>query len=155
MADRVAKDRQQAERELNQQIQKFARLMNEGKTGMIDRFGVKIEPGHYVLYRPMHDLIFEVVDVVPSLNPQHMVGTVILKLACATDVQFVAGQRAMTLLKCGQRAVDEEGKTELIQPGSQPASELAGDDPQAEERALSDAAEEAAHRRQSEEPPNQ
>jgi len=125
MVDRnqAAKDREQAQRELQQQIQKFARAMNEGKTGMVDRFGVKIEAGHYVLYRPMHDLIFEVIDVAPSLNPQHMVGTVVLKLACTTDVQFIAGQRAMTMIKCGQRAADEEGAADLKQPGSEPAAD--------------------------------
>ena len=125
MVDRnqAARDREQAQRELQQQIQKFARAMNEGKTGMVDRFGVKIEAGHYVLYRPMHDLIFEVIDVAPSLNPQHMVGTITLKLACTTDVQFVAGQRAMTVIKCGQRAADEEGAADLKSPGSEPAAD--------------------------------
>jgi len=127
MTDRnqAAKDREQAQRELNQQLQKFARQLSEGKTGLLDRFGIKLMPGHYVIYRPTFDLIFEVVDVVPILDASRPPGYLTLKLSCTTSIEFVAGQRGMSLIKCGEKSI--EGDTAVIQPpGSQPpASESA------------------------------
>ena len=121
MTDRnqAAKDREQAQRELNQQLQKFARQLNEGKTGLLDRFGIKLMPGHYVIYRPTFDLIFEVVDVVPILDATRPPGYLTLKLSCTTSIEFVAGQRGMSLIKCGEKSI--EGDTAVIQPpGSVP-----------------------------------
>jgi len=124
MADRnqTARDREQAQRELGQQLQKFARLLNEGKTGMIDRFGIAITPGAYVLYRPTFDLIFEVVDVAPILDMSRPAGYLKLSLACETTIEFVAGQRGMSIVKCGERS-KVEGEAAIQPPGSQPASE--------------------------------
>ena len=115
---RAEKDRQQAMVEARQQIAKFARDLNSGKTAMLDRFGAKVEPGDYVLYRPMHDLIFEVVDVKPSLDLQHPVGTLTVVMQCSTDVQFMASMRAMTLIKCGMRAKDDAAAADITPPGT-------------------------------------
>ncbi|MES2959859.1 MAG: hypothetical protein V4792_16840, partial [Pseudomonadota bacterium] len=98
--NQVTRERQQAQRELQQQLQKFARDLSAGKTGVVDRFGVTIAPGTFVLYRPAVDLIYEVVDVVPVLDMSRPAGHVTIKLVCQTDVEFVAGIRAMTLVKC-------------------------------------------------------
>lgn len=122
MVDRnqAAREREQAQRELGQQLQKFARLLNEGKTGLIDRFGIQLRPGDYLLYRPTFDLIFEVVDIAPVLDQSRPAGYLKLKLACETTIEFVAGQRAMSIVKCGQRSVEEGGAAEIQPPRSQP-----------------------------------
>jgi len=145
--NRIAKDREQAMAEARQQIAKFARDLSAGRAAMLDRFGAKVEPGDYVLYRPMHDLIFEVTDVKPSLDLQYPVGTLTVVLHCETNVQFMASQRAMTMVKCGTRAKDDPTVTDITPPGTnaphepptdlpapdQPASQI--DDPDAEARA--------------------
>ena len=135
---RADKDREQAIREANQQLAKFARDLSAGKTGMLDRFGAKVEKDDFVLYRPQHDLIFEVKDVRPNMNPMLPVGTVILVLECQTDVQFIASQRAMTVIKCGTKARDADGQAlpgqaDITAPGSEtPADTPPADEPPAE-----------------------
>jgi len=127
MVDRnqAAKDREQAQRELGQQLQKFARLLNEGKTGMIDRFGVKLGVGAYVVYAPPHDLIFEVLDVAPVLDMSRPAGYIKLKLVAETTIEFIAGQRAMNVIKCGEKAA--EGEVAIQPPGSVPPEDQPAD----------------------------
>lgn len=122
--NRAAKDRQQAEFELRQQLQKFARDLAAGQTGMVDRFGAKIEPGDFVLYRPQHDLIFEVLDVAPILDMTAAPGVIKLVLRADTDVQFFASQRSMTLIKCGSKARDVEGSADIKPPGTDAPAEF-------------------------------
>ncbi len=116
--NQATRQREQAQRELQQQLQKFARDLSAAKTGVVDRFGVAVTPGTYVLYRPAVDLIYEVVDVVPILDMSRPAGHVTIRLVCQTDVEFVAGVRAMTLVKCGEKAA--AGEAAIQPPGSRP-----------------------------------
>jgi len=124
MVDRnqATRDRDQAQRELSQQLQKFARDLATGRTGLVDRFGIKITPGCYVMYRPDIDLIFEVVDVVPILDHSRPPGHLRAKLIATSDVEFVAGTRAMTMVKCGEKSIESTGETvaAIQPPGSVP-----------------------------------
>lgn len=107
---RAEKDRQQAQRELGQQLQKFARDLAAGRTAFVDRFGAKVDKGDYVIYQPPHDLIFEVMDVTPVLDPRvGVVGAVTVRLVSTTDIQFIASQRAMNVIKCGTQAKAQDG----------------------------------------------
>ena len=134
MVDRnqAARERAHAQRMFNQDLQRFVRLLNEGKTGLLDRFNVQVQPGDLVLYQPDWQQVYDVIDIAPEMDPQHPVGTLTMKLRCTIDVKFIAGHRSMTIIKCGRRPeADETQKTPaplLASPGSQPpAAETGGD----------------------------
>lgn len=123
MVDRnqAAREREQAQRELSQQLQKFARQLSSGQTGLLDRFGIKLTPGDYVTYRSpsTHDLIFEILDIVPILDMSRPPGHLTLKLSCTTDVEFVAGQRGLSLIRCGEKSKTEAGMADIQPPHDQ------------------------------------
>ena len=68
----------------------------------IDRLGKMIEPGHLILFHTEEDLIFEVVDVRPVLNPGLPQGTQAMQVLLRAEfpVGFLAAQpnRAMVII---------------------------------------------------------
>lgn len=156
MVDRnqAAREREHAARMFQQDLAKFTRLLNEGKTGLVDRFGVQLTPGDLTLYSPDWPLVFDVGNITPVMDPSQPVGALNMVLTCTVNVKFMSGVRAMTLIKCGRRP-EAGADPSLAAPGSEAptaAASTLADDPHAEERALSDAAEEDARRQPSEEP---
>src|SRR3990172_2040272 len=68
----------------------------------IDRLGKLIEPGHLILFHTDEDLIFEVVDVRPVLNPGVPAGMQAMQVVLRAEfpVSFLAAQpnRAMVII---------------------------------------------------------
>lgn len=155
MTDRneAVRQREHAQRMFNQELVKFTRLLNEGKTGLLDRFGVQVNPRDLTLYTPDWPLVFDVVDVTPVLDPSHPVGTLNMELRCTVNVKFIAGQRSMNIIKCGRRPEpDAEGKpatADLASPGSEAPSAIILTDADAQKIDEADAAATAAAEDQS------
>lgn len=119
----------------------FAADLHDGKIGVPDRFGVLIKKGDLVVYKPppFHDLVWEVLDVVPVMDPSRPVGTVRLEMRVNLPVEFFAGQRIMSAIRCGTSAKVDEG--EIAAANSAPVIEPPTID--ADERGQAEAAAEA------------
>lgn len=74
----------------------------------LDRFGHLIEPGHLVLYHPPQDLVLEVVDVTPVLNPSASGGT-----AMQTTLQARFKVQALTGIPDGSLIIVGESQERL------------------------------------------
>jgi hypothetical protein len=95
----------------------FAQDLATGKTGLVDRIGQAVEIKALILWKipPQFDLIWTVEDIVPSLNPQHAVGMLNVKLTCTIPLLAPAGQRQMTFVRCGHEGDNEEKQVEKPQ----------------------------------------
>ena len=89
----------------------------------IDRLGKMIEPGHLILFHNDEDLIFEVLDVRPVLNPGVPDGAQAIQVMLKAEfpVAFLAAQpnRAMVIIGESQARVaaraENNGKVETAQ----------------------------------------
>ena len=112
---------------LAQQRRAFAQAVTSGQAAVLDRLAQPVAKGALVLWRPPHDLIYEVVDVAPVLDPRQPPGLVQLTLMSTAPVTFYAGQPAMSLVVIGQQHA--EGHAELTTPSGaraeNPAAALA------------------------------
>ena len=57
-----------------------------------DRFGSPMTKGSHVLFRPAVDVIYQIVDLKPILDPRAPVGTIQALLVAQIPVMFQAGQ---------------------------------------------------------------
>ncbi len=76
----------------------------------VDRFGKLIEAGHLVMYRSNIDIIFEVVDVRPVLNPGAQMPMVQITMQAQFPVQAPAGSRTNEIVICGESRSRVEAK---------------------------------------------
>jgi hypothetical protein len=77
----------------------------------LDRFGKVLEAGHLVLFHPGEDLVFEVVDVRPVLNPNAPAGRAMqVTLRAAFPVQTVAAlpDRGMVIVGESQERLNKQ-----------------------------------------------
>jgi len=77
-----------------------------------DRFGVPIAKGDLVTYRPGMDLVFEVVDVKPVLDPRAPVGAVVVLLAVSVPLNTMANQPIAEILVVGDIVRDAAQPTD-------------------------------------------
>lgn len=75
-----------------------------------DRFGVPIQIGTNVLFRPSFDFVYEVKDVRPVLDPNIPPGHVQVVLVSATTLTLPAGQPLMSMVCIGNAAPPPEEK---------------------------------------------
>lgn len=97
----------------------------------VDRFGKLIESGHLVMFHSVEDLIFEVVNVGPVLNPGVQGGQAVQAVLTATfPVQFLPGMpnRGMVIVGESKARLDAKaannGKVNVADAGfPEPSSE--------------------------------
>jgi len=66
-----------------------------------DRFGVPIRPGQHVLYRPEIDVVYQVLDVKPILDPRMPTGSVQLVLTVTMPLVLGTQQPIGRLIAIG------------------------------------------------------
>jgi hypothetical protein len=87
----------------------FARLVAEGALPPRDRMNNAIGRGHLVLYHPAVDVIYQVMDVVPVMDPRQP-GTVRLHLMAEVPLTVPINRPIAELLVCGITAATEMAK---------------------------------------------
>lgn len=92
----------------------FKALPPRAPSVAIDRLGKLIEPGHLILFHNEEDLIFEVADVRPVLNPGLPQGTQAMKVMLRTPedfpVVFLAAERNRAMVILGESKARIEAK---------------------------------------------
>ncbi len=96
----------------------------------LDRFGKQLEAGHLILFHTSEDLIFEIVEVGPVLNPSLQGGQAV---QCVVQAKFpIMFQPAMpnrTMVIVGetqariQAKAGSNGKPDLMGEGSLPSAD--------------------------------
>lgn len=93
-----------------------------GKAAPIDRFAAPIRKGSLVMWHPPFDLVYQVDDVVPVLDPRVQAGVVQMTLSITIPVQAVVGQPAMGMVVVG--STDGKAHSALVTPdGASPQHE--------------------------------
>ncbi len=89
---------------------------------MVDRIGQAVEIGALVLFKvpPAFDLIWEVSDIGPSLDPSGPVGALNVKLTVTVPLLVPAGQRQVSFIRVGHSDAAAPGHG--VQPPTMNAS---------------------------------
>jgi len=107
----------QAQREFV--LRQFAAQVANGQASAIDRINQKIEVGSLVVYRPPCDLIFEVLDIAPVLNPNEPPGKIKLVLSTILpDLVVMANVRQLNMIVIGKQI--SEGHADISGPKMTP-----------------------------------
>lgn len=103
--------------------QAFAQALSAGDPHALprDRFGVAIRPGMKVLYRPNVDMIFDVVDVRPVLDPRLPPGVVTIVLQAAAPVSVRIGQPVINMIVIATDAPKDGAEADPAPPVGEPA----------------------------------
>lgn len=98
--------------QLQQMFAVFAGDYAAGKVGVIDRFAVRIKKGDLVLWTPPHQLVYEVVDIQPILQPMQNqpIGQIQVVLHLTAPVTFMAEQPAMGMIVVGHQSDPEHAE---------------------------------------------
>jgi len=101
---------QQIITQIRAQLAAFAQDFASGRAAVLDRFATAVKPHDLVLWHPPHDLVYEVVQIDPILNPapNQPIGMIQVTLTMTAPVQFLARQPAMSMVIVGhQHAPDQ------------------------------------------------
>lgn len=106
----MSEHRQPPKRPLgNLAMHDFARLVAEGALPPRDRMNNPIGRGHLVVYHPAVDIIYQVMDVIPVMDPRQP-GTVRLHLMATVPLTVPVNRPIAELLICGINAEAEMAK---------------------------------------------
>lgn len=97
-------DQFQLEKERRDQLNKFARALASGQTGLLNRTGQTIVPGDLVFYIPAEPTAYSIVDVAPCMDvrlPPGLLNVTIMALPFV--VQVPAGQQWRQALPTGMK----------------------------------------------------
>lgn len=83
--------------------QQFAQALAAGTTAPLDRFANPIKAGSLMLWHLPHDMVWEVKDVSPVLDPRVPPGVVRLKLECILPCDVVAGNVNIGMVVVGRQ----------------------------------------------------
>ena len=108
-------EEQQRVKQLNKQVRE---AVSSGSLTVVDRIGQTLEKGALVVWRPPFDLVFEVLDAVPILDPGAPPGAMRVVLTCTTSAGIPAGQPQMNMIRIGTQR--SEGHAELDPVGETP-----------------------------------
>lgn len=125
MTDRnqQAKDKflaQQQQVELERVRRTFAAGVATGEITGLDRFGHRLTMGSLALFRPPNDLVFEVTEVKPILDPRAPVGLVQLTLVAKCPVTMKVNEPAGNIVRVGEVAA----KAMTDQPDDTPGDSI-------------------------------
>ena len=126
-----AEERRKHDQQATQQAQarqSFAAALAAGDAHAVprDRFGVAIKAGMKVLYRPNVDMIFDVVDVRPVLDPRMPPGIATIVLQAAAPVTARVGQPLVSMIVIATDA-PKDGATQDPPPSGDPVDPPSGD----------------------------
>lgn len=104
---------------------RFQEAVQMGQVGAVDRLGVAILPGQRAIYAPPHDLMFDVKDVKPVLDPKFPPGTVLITLASVCTVMVMANQPQMNMISVAGERVSRPEPADEDEPPTPPRLVLA------------------------------
>lgn len=107
--------------------QSFAQAVSNGEAPPRDRFGVAVTPGTRLLYRPNVDMIFDVVDVRPVLDPRMGPGFVTIILQASAPITCRVDQPLVSMIVVGMMPV--EGAETPVDPPAAPVVDEPADPP--------------------------
>lgn len=96
--DRNQQARQQFQ--MQQELRKFVQAFQAGQTAPVDRFGNRIAAGALVVWKPPIDMVYQVTDVKPVLDPR-AAGWVTLTLQLTSPVNVMSGRPTDSLIIVG------------------------------------------------------
>ena len=92
----------QAEKERRDQLNKFARALAAGQTGLLNRTGQTLTAGDIVFYLPPEPVAYAIVDVAPCMDVRLPAGLLnVTIMALPFTVQVPAGQQWRQALPSG------------------------------------------------------
>ena len=117
----VARKQFEEQQRLKAHNKSLREAMQAGQIPVVDRIGQAIEVGALIIWHPPFDLVFEVKEITPIMDPNVRPGAVRLIVECRTDMSLLAGQPQMGMIRIGtQRA---PGHAELDPVVGAPAEE--------------------------------
>lgn len=95
----------------SRRAEKLATALRTGQTAILDRMGQPLKPGAVVVYETpsVLDVVWQVADVRPDLNPASPAGTVRVTLTTSVTVAVPAGTPVRNVLKIGQVSTESQG----------------------------------------------
>jgi hypothetical protein len=102
--------------------QQFAAGVRSGEVPALDRFGQPLVVGSFVLYHPSVDLMFQVTEVKPVLDPRAPTGLVTVTLAVEIPITLKAGLAQMALVRLGMAQPVAVPDVERPSPEEEPAA---------------------------------
>jgi len=127
-------------RELGNQRRAFAAAFAAGQLPVRDRFGRPLEKGSLFVWHPPHDLVFQVDDITPILDPNQPPGYVRVTVSMTAPVTWQANQPAPDIIAVGYvkegHAVIDGTMPTAPKPDSEPGEQLPpdpGPEPQGDE----------------------
>lgn len=105
----------QAQREFAHR--QFALQVQRGEAAILDRFGQKLEPGAIVLFHNNQDLVFQVAEVAPILDPNQPPGRFRLMLETTAPLAYPANVPIADLVRVGKQI--SEGHSEITGPSQE------------------------------------
>ena len=113
----MGRDERFKQEELGRHMQTFAQAVAAGDARTLprDRFGVAVQVGTKVLYRPNVDMIFDVVDVRPVLDTRVGAGVVTIVLQTTAPITCRVGQPLVSMIVVGV-AGQQDGATAPADP---------------------------------------
>src|SRR5262245_14606964 len=103
--------------------QQFVAAFRGGRVAVLDRFGNTVKAGDHVIWRPPHDLVYQVTDAVPVMDPNLPPGFVRLMLQVTVPIQYPVGKRHMDLMTV---AVEDDKMGATVPAGAATADQGEG-----------------------------
>lgn len=119
-----------------QQRAAFARQLQAGTVNVLDRLAAPIRKGDLVIWQPPFDLVFNVLDVGPNLDPNVPPGVVRVVLQATVPLDVPAGQPQMKMIRVGSEKEPGHAQLDEIKPVEPPAPVALTDAPVVEEPPL-------------------
>ena len=140
-----ARAQQHAINQIRAQFAAFAHDFAAGKAVVLDRFAQRVKEHDLVLWRPPHDMVYEVTKITPILDPtpNEPIGMIRLQLEMMAPVNFLAGNPAMTMIIVGHQVdtqnaelygVEGARRDNEPEPASGPAYPPASEEAEAREQ---------------------
>ena len=114
--NQAARDKFAQAQQQRQAMQQFAQAVASGATGVIDRFGNRIEPGSSILFKPPFDYIYKVESISPVLEPGAPAGLVRMRLTIDVPVAVPVNQQQMNMIVVSSPKGGEQPQAPAAEP---------------------------------------
>ena len=97
----VARQRFAEQQRLKKQNAAVRQAVQQGQFPVIDRIGQAIAVGDLFVWKPPFDMVYEVKELAPILDPSVQPGAMRLIVECRTEMKILAGQPQMGMIRVG------------------------------------------------------
>lgn len=108
----MGRDADLKQMEMAKQRQQFAAAVAANQVVPRDRFGVPITAGRLVMYRPNADMVFQVADVSPVVDPRMPTGMVTVMLTIQAPITIPVGKPIINMIVIGTQALPTDAPAE-------------------------------------------